>query len=376
MATQQEFYNQLAQIFALSGGLSLAGKPGQQLAGSDVSRAFSPDLGVLTGTYTGRDIPVESDEDIYARVAPDFMQIKQAPGQDIYLDSMVADLDAGVPLLKIRQNLRALLKENGIKTADDENQSKADAQSIDDYEKMLTTLHGQRVKIGEELINKKNKKPEETIFSKAGLPEPETPYDPEPGMGNVYAALLNRAKPSEMTANQKRERDYQAAAGGFEQSKFALEQDFQRKAIKEMGSPKDPSSLRYVYERAISDPKWAEKDRARFEQAKQYLEIASKRKMKDSPEYKAILMDEKDVRANRDRFATGKTYVPVRTALVNKQREDEAAASAANIRKMRMANMQRRGTGSPLGDEMQKRLVLQKILENPALLNVFKNSGA
>jgi hypothetical protein len=38
--------------------------------------------------------------------------------------------------------------------------------------------------------------------------------------------------------------------------------------------------------------------------------------------------------------------------------------------------MQQRGTGSPLGDEMQKRLVLQKILENHALLNVFKNSGA
>lgn len=361
----------ILNLIAQSQGL--AGKPGAQLTAGDVSRGFAPELGVMTGTYTGREDPVESEADIYTRLAPTYLQVSQTAGQDKYLDGILADLDAGIPLLKVKQNLRTLLKEDGYGTAD--KQSKANAQFTKDYEDQIDILYKEKNSVNQELVKIKNAPAKKTIFSEAGLPEPDAPYDAEPFMGGVYAKLLERAKPYERTPEQNREKAYQESTKGFDQSKFALEQQFQREALSRMGGSKDPSSLRFVYERAMANPEFAKKDRARFEQAKKYLDDSAKSLMKASPEYEAIAADERDVERNRDRFAKSKTYVPVRTELVNKQREEEVRGDAQAIKERLARQMQRRGAGSPLLDQLQQRLILQKVMENPSILSKLKTPG-
>ena len=161
--------NTLALIASLGGGL--AGKPGAQLTSSDVSRIFAPDLGALTGTYTGR---TESEEDIFGRSAPYFSQIRNNPESDEIAFAITEDIAAGLPLIQTKKKLRELT-------------NSLSKDERDDYMDLLNTLSKEYNNYNQESLKYKNR---ETFFSKAGLPEPDAPT-----MATVSPALTLRSTP-------------------------------------------------------------------------------------------------------------------------------------------------------------------------------------
>ena len=68
-----QFYLAMAQAG------QLAGKPGSQLNTGDMSSLLSSNLGLLTGTLTNT---AQSDDDIYASVAPNIFRVKNNPDAD------------------------------------------------------------------------------------------------------------------------------------------------------------------------------------------------------------------------------------------------------------------------------------------------------
>ena len=72
-----------------------AGKPGSQLNSGDLSSFFSPNLGLLTGTLTDTS---QSDEDIYASVAPNISRVRNNPDADPIATLIVENLESGFSL--------------------------------------------------------------------------------------------------------------------------------------------------------------------------------------------------------------------------------------------------------------------------------------
>ena len=94
-----EFYVTLA----LQG---LSGKPGAQLNTGDMSSIFSKNLGMLTGTLTDTS---QTDEDIYASVAPNIFRVKNNPEADPIATLVVENLESGFSLpqtiIELRQKV-------------------------------------------------------------------------------------------------------------------------------------------------------------------------------------------------------------------------------------------------------------------------------
>lgn len=172
----------------------ISGKPGSQLTGSDVSRLFQPDLGVLTGTYTDRPEVEESDEDIRARTSPYLNQIRNNPEADVVAAGIAADIENGIPLIQMKKNLRTYFTTQKI-SPNKKKQTDEEKQTILDYTDLLDTLSKEYNTYTSEITKIKNKAPKKTFFSEAGLPEPDAPYDPEPFMGGIYAKLAEQAAP-------------------------------------------------------------------------------------------------------------------------------------------------------------------------------------
>lgn len=181
----------------------IAGKPGAQLASADVSRFFSPDLGILTGTYTNRPDIDESDEDVRARTSPYLSQIRNSPEADEVASGIAQDIENGVPLIQMKKNLRTYFTTLKI-SPDKKKQTDEQKDMMADYMDLLDTLSKEQNTYTTEITKIKNKAPKETEFSKAGLPEPDAPYDPEPLMGGVYAQLAKRVEGLDVTPEQQK----------------------------------------------------------------------------------------------------------------------------------------------------------------------------
>jgi len=322
--------NTLALILSLGGGL--AGKPGAQLTSSDVSRIFAPDLGALTGTYTGR---TESEEDIFKRSAPYFTQIRNNPESDEIAFALTEDISAGLPLVQTKKKLRELTKS----LSKDER---------DDYMDLLNTLSKEYNNYNEESLKYKNR---ETFFSKAGLPEPDAPYNPEPLMGGVYARLAERFKPYEVDPNANKlpkeivEAKKNAPWRPYREGETGPELRAIRKELEQQ---------RVVDPNAKYTPYWPGETDADVRRIAQERQLTKE------------LATTKGV----------KTFVPIRTELVNQQRAEQAAEAANIQREMIARNMLRRGAGSPMLDQVKQRLILQKVMENPGILNKLTKPGA
>jgi hypothetical protein len=322
--------NTLALIASLGGGL--AGKPGAQLTSSDVSRIFAPDLGALTGTYTGR---TESEEDIFGRSAPYFSQIRNNPESDEIAFAITEDIAAGLPLIQTKKKLRELT-------------NSLSKDERDDYMDLLDTLSKEYNNYNQESLKYKNR---ETFFSKAGLPEPDAPYDAEPLMGSVYARLAERFKPYEVdpNANKLSEEAVEAKKNApwrpYREGETKPELDAIRKELEEK---------RVVDPNAKWTPYWPGETDADVRR------IAQERQL------------QKELAASKG----VKTFVPIRTGLVNQQRKEQAAEAADIQREMIAKNMLRRGAGSPMLDQLKQRLILQKVMENPGILNKLTKPGA
>ena len=276
----QQFYLALAQAG------QLAGKPGSQLNTGDMSSLFSPYLGLLTGTSTDT---TQSDEDIYASVAPNISRVRNNPDADPIATLIVQNLESGFSL---PQTLIELKKQV----------SGGDLKAYQEYAKEVSKEMGD-VKSA---FGKRK-----TPASEGGLPEPGAGYDPTPQMANVYARLMQQAQPAVMSAVEKAPKKNEV---GF----------------KALAKTLNPFSL------------------------------ISKLPVSGRLQYAPSGRKEKQKRAGLEE----------RYAQASGAREKIAAQEYDDVKNLLAENMQRNSlAGSPFMDEIMKRTIMKRLIENPGAIS-------
>ena len=263
-----------------------AGKPGSQLNSGDLSSFFSPNLGLLTGTLTDTS---QSDEDIYASVAPNISRVRNKPDADPIATLIVENLESGFSLPQTLIELKKRV-------------SGGDLKAYQEYAKEVSKEMGD-VKSA---FSKRK-----TPASEAGFPEPNAPYDPTPQMANIYSRLLKQAEPIATSVEEKVPKKNEA---GF-------------KALAKTLNP---------------------------------ISLLSKIPVSGRLQYAPSGKKEKQERA-----ALEQRYVEA-----NEARTKIAANEADDVKQFLAASMQRNSlAGSPFADEVMKRTIMKRLLENPGAIN-------
>ncbi len=274
-----QFYLAMAQQ-------GLAGKPGSQLNTGDMSSLFSPNLGLLTGTLTDT---TQSDEDIYASVAPNISRVKNNPDADPIATAIVENLENGFSLPQTLIELRKKV-------------SGGDLKAYQNYAEQVSKEMG-------EVKSAFGKR--KTPASEAGLPEPSAGYDPTPQMSNIYARLMQQAQPISPPVAEKEVKKNEV---GF----------------KALAKTLNPISL--ISKIPVSG-------------RLQYAPSGKKEKQERAA------LEERYVQANE-----AKTKI--------------AAQEAEDVKNFLAGAMQRNSlAGSPFMDEIMKRTIMKRLIENPGAIS-------
>lgn len=269
----------------------LSGKPGSQLNTGDMSSLLSPNLGLLTGTLTDTS---QSDEDIYASVAPNIFRVKNNPDADPIATSIVQNFESGFSLPQTLIELRKQVSGEDLKAY------KNYAEEVSKEMGAFKSAVGKR----------------KTPASEAGLPEPNAQYDPTPQMTNIYARLMKQAEPKSAPIEEKTLKKNEV---GF----------------KALAKTLNPISL--ITKIPVSS-------------RLQYAPSGGKEKQK--------------------RAALEERYVQA-----NEARQKIAAQKYEDIRNLLAENMQRNSlAGSPFMDEVMKRTIMKRLIENPGAISKLTNS--
>lgn len=362
----------LAMILQLGGGMT--GKPGSQLSAADFTRYFSPELAGMTGTYQDRS---ESDEDIFARVAPNFRQIASAgesEGYDPIALAIVRNLENGIPNLQTKKKLRELTSE-------------LSKEEKEDYLDLFDSLTKEYASVNEERVKNKNK---ETVFSKGGFDEPGAPYNPESQMGGINAYISDKyLSPIEssqdskerlagLAALQKINKDFDAPYkyGGRPSAADVGQMglDYANESL----TKKIPGTPFYnplgVFEAPVSYLGGIIEGTAKN---KIGVDLTKIQERKDAYVKAKILesMDKPDEKKAEAIFKRLKN-APINVDAVNERRATKAVNMNRIAQELITKQMQRDGAGSPFLDQLKQRVLFTKIIENPGLLSKFKTSGS
>ncbi len=276
-----QFYLAMAQQ-------GLAGKPGSQLNIGDMSSLFSPNLGLLTGTLTDT---TQTDEDIYASVAPNIFRVRNNPDGDPIATAIVRNLENGFSLPQTLNELRKKVSGEDLKAY--QNYAEQVSKEMGD----VKSAFGKR----------------KTLASEAGLPEPNASYDPTPKMANIHARLIKQSEPI-LAPLAKKYKD--------------LSKDEQKKYNKanEAGMGDILKSL-----------------------------VLFKNPDQISYDRKNTLPEERYVQANQ-------------------ARQKIAAQEYGDVKNLLASSMQRNSlAGSPFMDEIMKRTIMKRLIENPGAINKLTN---
>lgn len=357
----------LAMILQLGGGM--AGKPGSQLSAADFTRYFSPEFGGMTGTYQDRSEP---DEDIFARVAPNFTQIQnmgENEGYDPIAFTMTKNIANGVPNIQTKKKLRELT--SGLSKEEKE-----------DYLDLFDELTKEYASVNEERSKNRNK---ETVFSKAGYDEPSTPYNPQLNQAS-YDYLANKYQRVEQPEG------YTAGVTAKEAMAKRLDAPYAYGGtpgladIGQMGLDRGKESLtKKIPGTPFYNP--LEQLLAPVSYLGGIIEGTAKNrigvdmtKIQDRKDayVKAKILESMEVpdEAQADIIMKKLKGPPIRTELVNKQRAEEGLRIEQGAKELLAKAMQRSGAGSPFLDQMKQRMLFTKIIENPGLLSKLKTSGS
>jgi hypothetical protein len=155
-----------------------------------------------------------------------------------------------------------------------------------------------------------------TVASQAGFPEPNTPYDPTPMMSNIYARLMQQAQPIAPAVVPPVEKKNEV---GF-------------KALAKTLNP---------------------------------ISLLSKIPVSSRLQYK-----EPNAKAKKEKKFEEEQY-----AQANEARAKIAGQEAEDVKNFLAASMQRNSlAGSPFMDEVMKRTIMKRLLENPAAINKLTKS--
>ena len=272
----------------------LSGKPGSQLNTGDMSSLLSPNLGLLTGTLTNT---AQSDEDIYASVAPNIFRVKNNPDADPIATSIVQNFENGFSLPQTLIELRKQVSGGDLKAY--ENYAKEVSKEMGDFKSAV----GKR----------------KTVASEAGLPEPDAQYDPTPQMANIYSRLMKQAEPLTPPPLESTKKVKTMDDVGF----------------KALAKTLNPISL--ISKIPVSG-------------RLQYAPSGGKEK--------------------KERAALEERYVQA-----NEARQKIAAREYEDVKNLLAENMQRNSlAGSPFMDEVMKRTIMKRLIENPGAISKLTNS--
>lgn len=292
----QQFYLAMAQAGQLSG------KPGSQLTGGDMGSLLSPLLGLLTGTLTNTN---QSDEDIYASVAPNISRVKNNPKADPIATLIVQNLEGGFSLPQTLTELKKQVSGDELK-------------AYQDYAKEVSKEMGDvKAAFGKR----------KTVASEAGLPEPDAQYDPTSQMGNLYTRLMEQAQPIEppKTVETKKKENKKYLFNPRKQQ-YSLNPDYV-----------EPPS-KYVFDARTQ--KWSMTPEAR--------EAARIAKLPKPPK------EDQKIKYEKASEARGKI----------------AAQEAEDVKNLLAGAMQRNSlAGSPFMDELMKRTIMKRLIENPGAIS-------
>ena len=258
-----------------------------------MSSLFSPYLGLLTGTSTDT---TQSDEDIYASVAPNISRVRNNPDADPIATLIVQNLESGFSL---PQTLIELKKQV----------SGGDLKAYQEYAKEVSKEMGD-VKSA---FGKRK-----TPASEGGLPEPGAQFDPGSKMDGIYALLEQQMQPKTAPVVEKAPKKNEV---GF-------------KALAKTLNPFSLISKLPVSGRLQYAPSGKKEKQQLLEQEKRYTD------------------------AN---IARGKI----------------AESQARQIKEALASGMQRNSiAGSPFMDELMKRTIMKRLIENPgAISKLIKPQG-
>jgi hypothetical protein len=269
----------------------LAGKPGSQLNTGDMSSVLSPNLGLLTGTLTNT---AQSDDDIYASVAPNIFRVKNNPDADPIATLIVQNFENGFSLPQTLIELRKRVAGGDLKAY--ENYAKEVSKEMGDFKSAV----GKR----------------KTVASEAGLPEPSAQFDPGSKMDSIYSLLQQQMQPKSVPVKEK-----------------ALKKN--EVGFKALGKTLNPISL--VSKIPVS-------------RRLQYAPSGGKEK--------------------KERAALEQRYADANIA-----RGEIAESQAAQIKEAIATGMQRNSiAGSPFMDELMKRTIMKRLIENPGAISKLANS--
>ncbi len=156
------------------------------LSSSELSRLFSPYLGVLSGTYTSPNTAV-NDDMLFQQYAPTVLQIIQNETDPNSLRGRIANAilqgQAGYIVKQMVQQA-ILNQEPGLEPLPEGEQSKVYYDLVDQLENEVQKYNTAKI----------SAKQQETIFSKAGLPDPSEQYAPEQLDPKLFEQMLKIQK--------------------------------------------------------------------------------------------------------------------------------------------------------------------------------------
>ena len=296
----QEFYLAMAQAG------QLAGKPGSQLNTGDMSSLFSPYLGLLTGTLTDT---TQSDEDIYASVAPNISRVRNNPDADPIATLIVENLESGFSL---PQTLIELKKQV----------SGGDLKAYQEYAKEVSKEMGD-VKSA---FGKRK-----TPASEAGLPEPNAPYDPRPMMSNVYARLMQQAQP--------------------------------------ITPPSAVADAKKEIKKYIFNP-----TKQQYSRNPDYVEPPSKYVFDPKTQKYSMTPEAREAGRIANLPKASKEAEKIKYEKASEARAKIAAQEGEDVKNLLASAMQRNSlAGSPFMDEIMKRTIMKRLIENPGAISKITN---
>ena len=369
---------------------------------SDYNRMFDPMVGVLSNTYFQSAAAPELNEDeLIYQYMPTYYSVKNSGYYDetSLEQSIISSVEDGIPLPKIKQMILNNLDKEG----------NTNELTSEEAMQMATAIDGEFHAYNVAVQKLQNKAPEKSIYEEAGLPNPEDPYDVDAMLQTGYKRIAESAVPYETNTRdtnrnklffdmQEKERlkgpaakDARQAAEVKQRSRADVPyeyggapgitdlfvgmnreagEDLNRKSLAGLLNWASGASLLQGAGKVAGDFV-SRTARDVFTDADQKKRIDRESAYFDRTEQDALMgpkenMRETNQRTQLQRNAIGampKNYVPIRTELVNRQREERAMGDIQGMRELVARRLAASGN-SPFNDAMVRRAIF------------LKNSGA
>lgn len=180
----------------------LNGKAGEQITGADLSRVDDPILGILTGTYNPQQQQQGPDLNALSyQYRPTWESLGSA-ASDTYYDEksieriIASSLEAGMPLMEVKKQIPQRLAEMGVQAGPNDSVTQ---ELLNLATKLDSELHDYNVAL-QKATTEKDK---DTWWSKAGISDPSLKPSTDAIMAPLLQRLATMYAPTQKSTKQK-----------------------------------------------------------------------------------------------------------------------------------------------------------------------------